>query len=742
MKNFLLLVLFILSVTSSNAQTFLWAKALNTHSSIGLNMVCGHTGSIYTSGRLYGTLFDMDLGPGVYNLSPGGGMNNAYVAKYNEQGDFVWAKLLFSQDYNNRIVDIKVDAQDNVYILGKFTGTVDFDLGPNTFFMTTSNNATEQLFVEKMDSNGHFLWAKTIDNATGNTINPSFSVSDNGHVMIIDAFVGTVDFDPGMGTFFMSSNVTNTYLLMLNTLGDFLWAKQFSGGINSGVRVVSDAQQNIYLVGRFVDSMDANPNLGVYTLIGASSNNNLYVIKLNSNADFVWAKYFTVFNPGSTLVVSDLMLDLQQQVIFSGYFSDSVNFNTTLNPDVHLSNGAVDAFISKMDSAGNYVWTKTFGGILSDNVSQIICDSLGYYYLLGIYTGVVDFDPSPNGIYNLSTLPNGGFSYISKLDSLGNFKQAWSFGTNGNTGAIGASAMAKDDADQIVLTGRYSGTHDFNPGAGVFNMTSPPGLGGNHMFIAKYNFCGNYSNVTYTYCDSANLWGTTYTASTHFVKLFSAVNGCDSNLNVDLKIKHSTSDTLFQTACKSFTINNNTYNTSGYHVQTYANVLGCDSFFVVSLTLQNTGNTSISQSADTLKALPLGYTYQWIDCATNSPIPGATASSFVPTSSGSYKAVVHFSIECSDTTLCRNIAVGVADRELNPITIYPNPSSGYVEVNSHVPMAEVNFNLFDMAGRMMPFSSQTVGKTSSINFSELSNGVYFLEVNHRSTKQYFKLVKQ
>ena len=57
-------------------------------------------------------------------------------------------------------------------------------------------------------------------------------------------------------------------------------------------------------------------------------------------------------------------------------------------------------------------------------------------------------------------------------------------------------------------------------------------------------------------------------------------------------------------------------------------------------------------------------------------------------------------------------------------------------------MAEVNFNLFDMAGRMMPFSSQTVGKTSSINFSELSNGVYFLEVNHRSTKQYFKLVKQ
>ena len=226
------------------------------------------------------------------------------------------------------------------------------------------------------------------------------------------------------------------------------------------------------------------------------------------------------------------------------------------------------------------------------------------------------------------------------------------------------------------------------------------------------------------------------------MKLFSATNGCDSNLNVDLKIKHSTSDTLVQTACKSFTINNINYNTSGYHVQTYANALGCDSFFVVSLTLQNTGNISISQSADTLKVLPLGYTYQWIDCATNLPIPGATASSFVPTSSGSYKAVVHFSIECSDTTLCRNIAVGVTDREVNPFAIYPNPSSGYVEVNSHVPMAEVNFKLFDMAGRMMPFSSQTVGKTSSINFSELSNGVYLLEVYHRSTRQYFKLVKQ
>ena len=741
MKYVIPLFVLLINAIQSNAQTFLWAKALNTPTSIGLNIACGHTGSIYTSGHLYGTVFDMDLGPGVYNLSPGAGMNNAYIAKYNAQGDFVWAKLLFSQDYNNRIVDVKVDAQDNVYILGKFTGTVDFDFGPNTFFMTTVNNTTEQLFIQKMDSNGQFLWAKTIGDSTGNTVNPSFHVADNGHVIMIDAFVGTLDFDPGIGTFFMSSNVTNTYLLMLNTLGDFVWAKQFSGGINSGVRVVSDGQQNIYLVGRFVDSMDANPNLGVYTLIGASSNNNLYVIKLNINADFVWAKYFTVFNPASTLVVSDVMLDLQQHVLFSGSFADSVNFNSSLNPDVHLSNGSVDAFITKMDSAGNYVWTKTLGGSLSDNARQIICDSLGYYYIMGIYTGVVDFDPSPNGIYNLSTLPNGGFSYISKLDSLGNLKQAYTFGTNGNTGGIGANAMAKDHADQIVLTGKYYGTHDFNPSAGVFNLSSPPG-GVNHLFISKYNFCGNYSNVTYTNCDSVNLWGTTYTGSTHFVKLFSAVNGCDSNLNVDLKIKHSTSDTLFQTACTSFTYNNNTYTSSGNYTQTYTNAIGCDSFFVLSLTLQNTGNATISQNADTLKVFPLGYTYQWIDCTTNLPIPGATSPVFVPTTSGTYKAVVHFSVECSDTTLCRSIAVGLSDRVVNPITIYPNPSSGIVEINGLVPLTEMNINLFYMAGRMVPISYHSLGTKSSFNISELSNGVYFLEINYQSAKQYFKLVKQ
>ncbi|MGI9191305.1 MAG: hypothetical protein ACR2IL_04225, partial [Chitinophagaceae bacterium] len=111
MKCVIPLFVLLLNAFQSSAQTFLWAKALNTHSSTGLSIACGQTGSIYTSGHLYGTVFDMDLGPGVYNLSPGAGMNNAYIAKYNAQGDFVWAKLLFSQDYNNQIVEIKVDAQ-------------------------------------------------------------------------------------------------------------------------------------------------------------------------------------------------------------------------------------------------------------------------------------------------------------------------------------------------------------------------------------------------------------------------------------------------------------------------------------------------------------------------------------------------------------------------------------------------------------------------------------------------------
>lgn len=54
------------------------------------------------------------------------------------------------------------------------------------------------------------------------------------------------------------------------------------------------------------------------------------------------------------------------------------------------------------------------------------------------------------------------------------------------------------------------------------------------------------------------------------------------------------------------------------------------------ITVNPLPDTAVTQSGNTLTAVEAGASYQWINCATNQPIAGATGQSFTPVSSGSY----------------------------------------------------------------------------------------------------------
>lgn len=159
--------------------------------------------------------------------------------------------------------------------------------------------------------------------------------------------------------------------------------------------------------------------------------------------------------------MNDIYFDRYNNLYYAGEFSDSTDFDPSPASDVHVSNGANDAFVSKLNSNGDYQWTKSYGGSTNDNIKQMTTDSNGYSYLMGRYSSTVDFNPGL-GVYNLSTLNALGFTYISKFDSLGNFINVKSFGTpNGNGNIIGQS-LCKDLNENIFMTGNFDGTQDFD----------------------------------------------------------------------------------------------------------------------------------------------------------------------------------------------------------------------------------------------------------------------------------------
>ena len=130
-----------------------------------------------------------------------------------------------------------------------------------------------------------------------------------------------------------------------------------------------------------------------------------------------------------------------------------------------------------MDSAGNFVWVRQIGGSSNDQGNGIAVDASGNVLTTGLFTGTVDFDPGA-GTSNL-TSAGGTDIFVSKLDSAGNF--VWAEQLGGTFGEFGLG-IAVDASGNVLTTGTFSGTEDFDPGAGTFNLTA---LGMQGAFVSK-----------------------------------------------------------------------------------------------------------------------------------------------------------------------------------------------------------------------------------------------------------------
>ena len=95
---------------------------------------------------------------------------------------------------------VAVDSGGNVYTVGFFQGTVDFDPGPDTFNLTSAGGL--DVFVSKLDSAGNFVWARSMGGA-GTDVAHDVAVDSDGNVYTVGNFRGPADFDPGEGNFFL-----------------------------------------------------------------------------------------------------------------------------------------------------------------------------------------------------------------------------------------------------------------------------------------------------------------------------------------------------------------------------------------------------------------------------------------------------------------------------------------------------------------------------------------------------------
>lgn len=188
--------MFIAKYTSSGK--YGWAYKIASNSGGYVAVDAG--GNVYLTGAFQGTV-DFNPGTGTANLTSAGNYD-IVVAKYNTSGTYLWAFSVGGASADAASI-IAISGND-VYVTGTFNGVVDFDPGASSATLTSVNTET---FVARYDTSGAYIWAFDID---GNCRPRSLAVDDNGTVYATGNFTGTADFDPGIGTAYLTSTVNTS----------------------------------------------------------------------------------------------------------------------------------------------------------------------------------------------------------------------------------------------------------------------------------------------------------------------------------------------------------------------------------------------------------------------------------------------------------------------------------------------------------------------------------------------------
>lgn len=598
-KIILFLCVFISVSLYSQNPTFDWVAQLGgVEGERGHSIATDQTGNIFVSGTFRDTT-DFDPDPNIYFPIASKGSSDIFVAKFTGEGQLVWAHSF--GDYDNDSSDgITVDTFGYVLISGSFGGTVDFDPGINVSNLTAAQ--ANDAFILKLDNNGNFIWVKHFEQGFHDE---DITTDKAGNIYATGSFSAIDDFDPGPDTFYINSSGSfDIFVLKLDSNGDFVWAKGMGGEYwDRGHAIDLDAEDNVYITGLFEGIADFDPGPNTYNMWtgGFDEDRGMFITKLDSQGDFVWAK--KVGNSDSDVTGHGITTDDLGNSFTTGVFRGEADFDTGANVNI-LESENFRAFVIKLNSEGSYCWVKEMEGEGKSRSKDIVLDKYNNIYTIGHFDGTVDFDPGTD-TFNL----NAFFwdTYILKLDSAGTFNWVGSF--YGGTGSpTSGPSIDIDLRGNIYTTGSFININDFDPGNNSYELISN---GSSDAYLHKMNqpcFASPFiSTINELIClgDSVELlagidigvsvddylWSTGDTTNVVMVSPLGetsstynlTVNYTDDTISCVVTtainiIPLLTSDTTFQEiiSCDSLSI--------GQTVWLYSNTNGCDSIVLINTT--------------------------------------------------------------------------------------------------------------------------------------------------------------
>jgi hypothetical protein len=408
----------------------------------------------YVSGEIEGT------SPIIFSNSTvtlvGNGDNDAFVAKYDLNGNCLWAKNEGIAS-SEKALAVTHDAAGNVYIGGYFTDNTKFN----------GNNITgfggRDIFVAKYDPNGNFLWMQKAGGAGRDEVK-KIKADNNGNVYICGMFTGSAAF--GSGNVSSADSFQDSYVAkMSGSDGSWQWVRKGAAVLDDVAwDITIDNSGNIYTTGEFNSYISfESPSSGVAT----TGNTNIFVAKLDPSGNVVWIK-----NAGGPILDRARGIGTDGTTIYitgqigSESPTSMAQFGST---SLHAMD-SMDVFIAAMDASGNFLWATVAGGPADTY------ENLGYESGIAI-TANSDAVYGTGGML-LDTLIANCVSVDFAGTTLQGYRRTDMYLVSIGKMGVGLSEMQLD-ADVALMP---------NPSAGVFNIDVTKVSG--TLELTTYNMVG------------------------------------------------------------------------------------------------------------------------------------------------------------------------------------------------------------------------------------------------------------
>ncbi|HTF05499.1 MAG TPA: T9SS type A sorting domain-containing protein, partial [Bacteroidia bacterium] len=345
--------------------------------------------NIDSSGRLLvaGSFEDpMDFDPDTSTaMLYATGFNSVFMACYDTSGNYQWANVI-GGNYGVYANDMAVSPSGEIFLLGTFRGTADFDPSGSSALYFSSFPA---LYVGRYDSDGNYISVmRLIDTIVGTSIDIDLSSA----VYITGYFTGAADFDPSPSNavnFNTSATISDLFIAKYTAAGNYVWARQIgAAGPEEGAAIQSDALGNLYVCGWFNGTVDFDPGPGVQNITSLADD--AFVSRFDTAGSLIWIN--TMGSTGHDYLRS---LDLTPlgTLCAAGSFYAICDVDPSSNT-VNLNAPGYAMFIVGYDTAtGNYQWSAAPENSMESIPTEVSVSRTGSIHLAGYYSQDVDFDP-------------------------------------------------------------------------------------------------------------------------------------------------------------------------------------------------------------------------------------------------------------------------------------------------------------------------------------------------------------